>query len=206
MKILYYSGWTLTRIISKLFFRIRVRGGHNFPKEGGFILATNHRSYFDPLLAGSWANRQLYFMAKQELFKNRLFSWVITVTNALPVRRGTIDRNALRLCLDTIAGGHGLTMFPEGTRAKGKEFLEPKPGVAVIASQAKVPIIPAYIHGSDKLKDCFWGRDRLGIYYGEPIGVDVVTSFATNKEGHQKLAELVMERIKQIKSDVLSLK
>ncbi len=206
MKIIYFAGWSLTRIIATIFFRIRVRGARNVPREGGFILATNHRSYFDPLLAGSWINRQMYFLGKQELFKNRLFGWVINRTNALPIRRGTIDRNALRLCLDTLADGYGLTMFPEGTRAIDKEFLDPKPGVAMIASQAKAPIVPAYIHGSDRLKDCFWGRDRLGIYYGEPIGVDVVASFTADKEGHQKLAELVMERIKQIKSDALSLK
>jgi len=203
MKILYYSGWSLTRLVSKIVFRIKVSGREHFPKSGGFILATNHRSYFDPLLVGSWAPRQVYFLAKQELFKNKFFGRIITATNALPVRRGTIDRNALKLCLDAIDGGDGLTIFPEGTRAKGADFLEPKPGVAMIATQAKVPIVPGYVHGSNRLKDCFWGRDRLRIRFGKPILPEDIESSAVDKEGYIKLTQLVMERIEELKQQTL---
>ena len=100
IKILYYTGWLLTRLITRLVFRIRVNGQENFPVKGGFILATNHVSYYDPLLAGSWTSRQVYFFAKQELFKNKLFGTMIRRSNALPVRRGTIDRHALDLSVD----------------------------------------------------------------------------------------------------------
>ncbi|UCE24571.1 MAG: 1-acyl-sn-glycerol-3-phosphate acyltransferase [Candidatus Zixiibacteriota bacterium] len=202
MKILYYSGWLLTRIISKLFFRIKVSGRHHFPPEGGFILATNHRSYLDPLLAGSWARRQVYFLAKKELFANRFFGWMITQTNALPVKRGTIDRHALKMCLDVISEGYGLTIFPEGTRAKRREFLDPRPGIGVIALEARVPIVPAYINGSNRLKDCLLGRDRLGIYYGEPLPVDALDTIEAGKAGYMQIAELVMNRIKNIREGV----
>jgi len=206
MKILYYSGWTLTRIISKLIFRIKVTGKHNFPEEGGFILATNHRSYFDPLLVGSWAPRQVYFLAKKELFANRLFGWVITRTNALPVRRGVVDRQAVQLCLDVLSRGHGLTIFPEGTRAKTGGFLSPKPGIGVIASQAKVPIVPAYVHGSEQLASCLRGREKMAIHYGEPITPQTLASFPAGKAGYLQIAELVMQRIKAIRESVLPLK
>jgi len=206
MKILYYTGWTLTRIVSTIFFRIRVAGRHNLPQQGGFILATNHRSYFDPLLAGSWSRRQVYFMAKRELFQNRLLGWLITRTNALPVKRGTIDRNAIKLCCGVLESGYGLTIFPEGTRARGREFLPAKPGIGIIASEAGVPIVPAYIHGSDRLPDCLLGRDRLGIYYGKPIEPETIRSFTAEKEGYLALAEYVMDQIKGIKSSVIPLK
>ncbi len=202
MKILYYSGWLATRIITKLLFRIKISGQHHLPRTGGFILATNHRSYLDPLLAGSWSRRQVYFLAKKELFANRLFGWVITRTNALPVKRGSIDRNALKLCLDVISKGYGLTIFPEGTRAKDREFLEPRPGIGVIALEAKVPIVPAYINGSNRLKDCLLGRDRLAIYFGEPLPVDAITSSVAGKTGYIQIAELVMNRIKDIRAGV----
>ena len=77
MKILYYTGWSLWRIVSKLVFRIKVTGQENFPKEGGFLLATNHISYYDPLQAGSWAPRQMYFLAKKELFKSPIFERIV---------------------------------------------------------------------------------------------------------------------------------
>ncbi len=202
MKILYYTGWTLTRIISKLFFRIRIEGQEHFPRSGGFILATNHKSYFDPLLAGSWAPRQVYFLAKQELFRNPIFGWIITQTNALPVRRGTIDRHALELTAGVIRDGFGLTIFPEGTRSKSDDFLEPKPGVGMIAIQAACPIIPGYIHGSGCLKDCFWGRQRLSITFGEAIGADWVISHPPSKEGYLAVTEEVMARLRVLRETV----
>ncbi len=205
MKILYYAGLSLTRLISTVFFRVKISGTENVPSEGGFIIATNHRSYFDPLLVGSWLSRQVYFLGKAELFKNKFFGWVITQTNALPVRRGTIDRNAVKLCLEVMNQGYGLTMFPEGTRAKGVEFLSPKPGIGVIATQAKVPIVPGYVHGSDRLKDCFLGwRDRLSVHLGPPISAEQVAGFPADREGYFQLAELVMSRIKEIKNQVVS--
>lgn len=196
---LYYTGWFLTRLISKLFFRIKIYGQNHIPKNGGFIVATNHASYFDPPLVGSWMTRQVYFFAKKELFKNKIFGWIITRTNALPVRRGVIERNALEATLAIIKKGYGLTIFPEGTRSKTDQFLEPKPGVGMIAIRAQCPIIPGYVRGTNKLKDCFWGREKLSITFGEPFSSEWVTSFPDNKDSYHKIANAVMERIAQIK-------
>ncbi|HKK21817.1 MAG TPA: lysophospholipid acyltransferase family protein [candidate division Zixibacteria bacterium] len=206
MKILYYTGWTLTRVISKLVFRIRVTGHEHFPTSGGFILATNHRSNFDPLLAGSWAPRQVYFFAKQELFRNKLFGWVITRTNALPVRRGTVDRHALELTAKVISDGFGLTIFPEGTRSKTEEFLEPKPGVGMMAIRSGCPIVPGYIHGSSKLKDCFLGRRKMSITYGEAIPAEWVTAQPPSKDGYMAVTQEVMRRIGALRDGVLGIK
>ena len=149
MKILYYLGWSVTRVISKLIFRIKISGGENFPPSGGFILATNHISYYDPPLVGSWAPRQVYFFAKQELFKNKLFGWIIRQTNALPVRRGAIDRQALELSLDVISRGYGLTIFPEGTRSKTGALQPGKPGVSYLAAKSGYPVLPVALMGTE---------------------------------------------------------
>ncbi len=200
MKILYYTGWTLTRVLTGLFLRIKATGQENIPSEGGFILASNHLSYYDPLLVGSWATRQVYFMAKQELFKNPLFGGIIRRTNALPLRRGTIDRAALDSCVEVIEQGYGLTVFPEGTRAKEGRFLDPKPGVGMVAVRARCPIVPAYIHGSNHLSACVLGRERLSITYGEPLPADWVASFEATKESYTEIARVVMERIAGLSS------
>ena len=200
--IVYWAGWSLTRIISKLVFRIKTSGQENIPREGGFILASNHISYYDPPLVGSWITRELYFFAKKELFKNRLFGAVISTTNSLPVNRRGMDRQAIRLAVDAIGRGFGLTMFPEGTRSRTDDFLAPKAGIGMMAARAGCPIAVAYIHGSNRPGDCFRCRDRLSITYGETLSAEWVKSFPATKEGYQQIAEAVMERISQLKAEV----
>jgi 1-acyl-sn-glycerol-3-phosphate acyltransferase len=199
MKVLYYTGWSLTRLISKLVFRIRVTGQEHFPKTGGFILATNHISWYDPPLVGSWAPREVYFLAKQELFANKLLGGIIRRTNALPVKRGTFDRAALELSEKVIRDGAGLTIFPEGTRSKKEGFLDPKPGVGLLAVRVKCPIVPGYVHGSNRLTDCLLGRDRMRITYGEPFPAEWAASFEADKESYEEIARQVMARIGELR-------
>jgi 1-acyl-sn-glycerol-3-phosphate acyltransferase len=202
VKFFYYAGWTLTRIVSKVIFRCRISGQEHVPKEGGFILASNHLSYYDPPLLGSWSPRQMYFFAKAELFRNPLFSGIIRRTNALPVKRGTIDRESIRLAVDAIERGYGLTIFPEGTRSRTNSFLPPKAGLGLIARTTGCPVIPAYIHGSNELRRCFWGRDRLSITFAEPFSSEWVKSFPASKQGYMDISRIVLESIAQIKSNI----
>ena len=85
----YYAGWGLIRLTSWLLFNPRVIGREHIPRQGGFIMASNHISYFDPPLLGSWQTRQMYFFAKQELFRNRLFGALNRACNSIPVKRGS---------------------------------------------------------------------------------------------------------------------
>jgi 1-acyl-sn-glycerol-3-phosphate acyltransferase len=206
MKILYYSGWLLTRMVSGLIFRIRVTGQENIPKRGGFILASNHISYYDPPLLGSWSTRQMYFFAKAELFRNRLFGGIIKRTNAIPVKRGTIDRGAVDRALEAISRGYGLVVFPEGTRSRSGEFLDPKGGLGMLAIRAQCPIVPAYVHGADKLKACFWGGERLSISFGRQFGTDWLGQFPESKEAYESLSREVMGHISDLKARVAGAK
>ncbi len=206
LKLLYWTGYSLTRLISWPLFRPRISGREHIPTVGGFILASNHISYYDPPLVGSWQRRELYFFAKKELFRNRLFGAVIRATNSLPVSRGAVDRQALKLAIDVVKTGFGLTMFPEGTRSHTDQFLPPRPGIGIIATRAGCPIVPTYIHGSNKLRECFWGRDKMSITYGEPLTAEWVLSLGTGKEAYQQIAAKVMERIAELRYQVTGVK
>ncbi len=206
LKLLYWTGYSLSRILSYVFFRPKISGREHIPRKGGFILASNHISYYDPPLVGSWQRRELYFFAKKELFENKLFAAAITATNALPVSRGAVDRQALKLAIGVVRQGFGLTLFPEGTRSKTKDFLKPKPGIGIIASRAACPIVPTYIHGSNKLSDCFRRRDRMSITYGEPLSAEWVAAQPSDKAGYYSIAHTVMERITQLRSQVTGVK
>jgi 1-acyl-sn-glycerol-3-phosphate acyltransferase len=203
MKIAYYTGWALTRAISSLIFRIRIYGREHIPPSGGFILASNHVSYFDPPLVGSWSTRQMYFLAKKELFKNPLFGGVIRRTNALPVKRGAIDREGLKLCTDVINAGYGLVVFPEGTRSRTQQFLDPKPGIGLLAKSVQCPIVPTYLHGSNRPWNVFLGRERMAIVFGQPITSDWVATVDKGREGYLAISTEVMKRIAALRADFL---
>ncbi|UCC43429.1 MAG: 1-acyl-sn-glycerol-3-phosphate acyltransferase [Candidatus Zixiibacteriota bacterium] len=206
IKILYYLGWSLTRLLTSVLFRIRVTGRDNLPARGGFILASNHVSYYDPLVAGSWLNREVYFLAKKELFKNWLFGRILRRVNAIPLRRGSIDRHALAAALEVIRSDFGLVLFPEGTRSRTGRFLEPKVGIGKIALETEVPIVPCYLHGTDRLLDCFLGRKRMSVTLGTPLLPSEAADGKSGKENFRAVAQSVMVRIGEIRRRVTGLK
>src|SRR5215213_8165373 len=157
----------------KTLFRYRARGAEHLPRDGGYVLAANHNSNFDPwaLGLGIFPRRFLRFMAKSELFWFPLGAF-IRGAGAFRVRRGARDLDAMRTAEELARAGHVIAMFPEGTRRrKGlrkKRHAEAHTGAARIALAAGVPLVPAGIKGTDALS-------RLGplrVVYGEPVQTD----------------------------------
>jgi 1-acyl-sn-glycerol-3-phosphate acyltransferase len=154
-------------------FRLEARGLDNLPAEDGFVLAANHISNFDPWPLGYplWPRRQLYFMAKAELF-NPVLGPMLRAGGAFPVRRGEQDVQAIETAVRLCKEGRVVAMFPEGTRReKGlrKKFeAKPRTGSARIALAAGVPLVPAAIKGTDRLARI----PKLRIAYGSPLPVD----------------------------------
>ena len=163
------STWPLLHLV----YRLRPRGLENLPPDGGFVLACNHVSSFDPWPLGMplWPRRQLRFMAKSELYW-----WPLTIVlngaGAFPVRRGQRDTQAIETAVDLVRDGNVVAMFPEGTRrTKGlvKKFeARPRTGAARIALEGGVPLVPAAVAGTDGLT-----RLRpLRVSYGQPVDID----------------------------------
>jgi len=166
---LYRIVGTLSIPVVKDLYRLRVRGLENVP-EGGFVLAANHTSNFDPWPLGIpfLPDRQLRFMAKAELF-NPVLAPFLRAGGAFKVRRGEGDVEAMRTAVELVREGEIVVMFPEGTRqTKGlvkRHAARPHTGAARIALTAKAPLVPAAIGGTDRLL-------RLGplrVAYGPPI-------------------------------------
>ncbi|MET0200499.1 MAG: lysophospholipid acyltransferase family protein [Gaiellaceae bacterium] len=166
---LYRIIGTLSIPVVKGLYRLRVRGLENVP-EGGFVLAANHTSNFDPWPLGIpfLPDRQLRFMAKAELF-NPVLAPFLRAGGAFKVRRGEGDVEAMRTAAELVREGEIVVMFPEGTRqTKGlvkRHAARPHTGAARIALTAKAPLVPAAIGGTDRLL-------RLGplrVAYGPPI-------------------------------------
>ena len=168
----YLLAATISWPFVKVGFRLRARGIEHLP-EGGFVLAANHTSNFDPwpLALPLFPRRQLRFMAKSELF-NPILKPILLGGGAFPVRRGEADLEAVRRAVELVQDGEIVVMFPEGTRRrKGlrkKHEARAHTGAARIALNAGAPLVPAAIKGTDKLR-------RLGplrVAYGRPIPLD----------------------------------
>jgi 1-acyl-sn-glycerol-3-phosphate acyltransferase len=154
-------------------YRLRAAGLENLPGEGGFVLAANHTSNFDPwpLALPLWPRRYLRFMAKSELYWWPL-GRVITACGGFPVRRGTGDVEAIERAVRLAREGHVIAMFPEGTRQRKGLVKKHQPrahtGAARIALDAGVPLVPAAIAGTDRLSRL----SRLRVRFGSPLPLD----------------------------------
>ncbi len=182
----------LVRVFVLFVFRVKVEGKENFPQSGGAILAVNHRSNWDVIVIGVITPRILRFMAKAELFKNKLFGSVISMLGAFPVKRGKGDIGAIKSAMGILKNGEVMLMFPEGRRSVG-DTASAKGGVVVISQMAEVPIIPAYISGEYKF------MRKLTIRFGEPITISKDQKL-TGEEVQQK-ADDVMKKIRLLKVD-----
>jgi 1-acyl-sn-glycerol-3-phosphate acyltransferase len=167
----------------KWLYRLRAEGVENVPQDGGFVLAANHLSNFDPWPLGLplFPKRYLRFMAKSELF------WwpmgpIISSGGAFKVRRGEGDIEAMNKAIELVRDGHVVVMFPHGTRQQKGLVKKYRPrshtGAARIALEAGVPLVPAAIAGTDRLS-------RLGplrVRYGKPIDLDGLDARAATQQ------------------------
>jgi len=154
-------------IIIHLLFKIKVYGTENFPKNNAVIVYSNHKSTWDPIIIGCLLKRPIHFMAKEELFYNPFFGFILKNLHAFPVKRGTADRKAIKKALQVLDDGQVLGIFPEGTRSKDGKLREAEPGLALIAAKSNdAVLVPAAIIGNYKL------FSNIDVKFGEPIKFD----------------------------------
>lgn len=182
------AAWIFPFIVG---WRLRSRGTEHVP-EGGFVLAANHISSFDPFILGMplWPMRRaIRYMAKAELF-NRVLAPAMRAIGTFPVRRGEADADAMRTALDLLRSGEIVGMFPEGTRAKKglrKKFKpEAHTGTARIALTAGVPLVPAAIGGTDHML----GFGPITVAFGAPVDTSDLTGMP-----RRRAAEIATERL-----------
>ena len=141
----------------------------------------------------------VHYMTKAESFRNPWTRWIFYAYNAFPIRRGEADRAALQYAIKLLRDGHVLLVYPEGTRSADAKLLTPQRGVAFMARQTGVPIIPVGIWGTEKVlpKGRFWPRRAdVHVRFGKPFTVEQLEG--GNRLGSQEFANAVMRRIAQL--------
>jgi 1-acyl-sn-glycerol-3-phosphate acyltransferase len=132
-------------------YRARFVGRENLPAQGGYILASSHRSMMDIPFAAQLSPRPLRFMGKASLFKVPVLGWLFRVLGGFEVQRDGSDRKALRESISMLQGGEVLLVYPEGTRQNGPKIEPLQPGAAYLALRAGVPIVPVGMAGTEEI-------------------------------------------------------
>ncbi|MBQ6336338.1 MAG: 1-acyl-sn-glycerol-3-phosphate acyltransferase [Ruminococcus sp.] len=192
----FYFFWRA--VVTPIFFlmyRTKYIGAENVPTEGAYILASNHRRATDPILMGIGLKRQVLFMAKEELFKNKFLSWFIRKLGAFPVSRGKADTGAIRHFENAVSNGCLMGIFIEGTRAKDDNFLPPKNGASLIAWDTKTPVIPVC---HTKI------GSRLYFHYGKPLSLEDMGFEKGGAREFRNASRTIMDHIKALREEDLA--
>jgi glycerol-3-phosphate dehydrogenase (NAD(P)+) len=185
--------WVIRSILQPFFhiyFRMRRMGLEHIPTEGPVIIAANHRSFLDPFVIGTCARRPMYYVAKKELFGNRLQAWVLNALGAFPVDRGAADQEMLTTARAILDRGDAVLIFPEGTRVRPGPLGTAKRGVGRLALETGAPVIPVAIHGTEDVRKGWRIRPRhVRIRIGRPL------TFPRVEHVSPQLAQAVTDRI-----------
>ncbi len=167
--------WLLARAVEPLFARFHCEGREHVPLTGGCIITCNHIMGPDFIVVGYAAPRQLYYMAKSELFEiNPALTWLMRSGGAFPINRGEADLAAVEHALELVRAGHALGMFPEGTRSRTGKLQRGRSGAARVAMLAQAPVVPAVVINAERMfSPQNWARprkrDEISVRFGPPL-------------------------------------
>lgn len=189
----------ICRTFGILFFRFRAYGSHNVPDDGAFILASNHQSYLDPIFCGLALKRRLHFVARDSLFRNKLFASLIYSLNAIPVKPGKPDVSSMKRIIATLKEGRGVCLFPEATRTSDGKIRPFKPGFGLLCRRAEAVVVPVLLNGAF---EC-WPRHKkifspgqISVCYGKAITPEQVKEM-----DNRELAKVVTGRLHRMQND-----
>jgi 1-acyl-sn-glycerol-3-phosphate acyltransferase len=166
--------------------------------NGPVILAPNHASFMDHFFTGAFIRRRIQFMAKSQLFKPGILTWIFSHGGVFPVRRGLADEETFVTCFKILERGGAIVMYCEGGRSRtGKLGDKARPGIGRLALESGVPVVPVAILGSAQTRN--WKRlsfPQVTVRYDEPFQFDVVEH--STREQQQQVADYILERIRTL--------
>jgi 1-acyl-sn-glycerol-3-phosphate acyltransferase len=183
-----------------------VRGLEHVPREGGIIVASNHGAFWDPPVLGVLLPRELRYMARASLFEVPLFGPLIRSLGAFAVRKGTADMTGLRAAEAALAAGDALLLFPEGGRMKDGRLHPPLPGLGLIEARTRVPIVPVYVSGTNRIRSCMARRAKVRVTVGRPLPAELwfppgETSTLAGRALYQAISDRVMQEIAHLRRE-----
>jgi cytidylate kinase len=198
----YYSiSQAVIRFFARFLFGLRIFGSENLRFSESFFFSSNHISWFDPPLVGSTLEREIWFVAKKELFRNPIFSRLIKKYHAIPIDREGFDRSTIKAIDRALRGGGSVLMFPEGTRSTSGRIMDFKPGIGMIAYRSARTIVPTHIRGSNVLRACLLRKERLEVRIGKAIRIPEEYESIDRKNDYAVLSRMIRESMKTLEDE-----
>lgn len=192
----------------KVYYQPWAEGLENIPAEGAAILASNHLSFSDSVFLPLVMKRKVVFLGKSEYFTGKGVKGAATKAfmkgvGTIPVHRGggKASEAALRTGLQVLAGGELLGIYPEGTRSPDGRLYRGKTGVARLAIEAGVPVIPVAMIGTDVAQPIGQkvpSRTDIGVRIGTPISTADYAGKSEDREALRELTDRIMKAIQEL--------
>jgi cytidylate kinase len=199
----YRATILLVRFLYIVLFGLRWKSLLHPEPAQNYLFASNHISYFDPPAVSITLPREVHFVAKDTLFNIWWLGPVIRFYNAFPIKRGVFDREAMAAALAILERARSVLIFPEGGRVAGGELGSARSGVGYLAVLSGVPVVPVYLQGTDRLKDCFFRKARVRVIHGKPIRIPagLLAEYRSQDERaiYRRHSEMVMAAIQALK-------
>ena len=177
--------------IFKIYYNPKIIGKENIPKEGAIVVAGNHIHLFDQCLTILSTKRYLCYMAKKEYFDNKKVAWFFKGNGCIPVDRSKKDPNAKEKALGVLKDNGAIGIFPEGTRNRINDLLQPfKYGAVSMAEKTNATIVPFAITGEYK----FRSKD-LTVTFAKPFKVGNMTLEEANEKLYKEVLKLLKKNI-----------
>lgn len=191
--------YEFAKVLFRFHFKLmgwKIQGVENMPADGPVILALNHQSLWDPLVAGSSLPRKVSFMAKEELFSIPVIGNICYKLGAFPVKRGHGDMNAIRQSLAILKEGNVLGLFPEGTRSKTGEIQKGLPGMVFLMEKSKATVVPIKMFGTRKLLTKGWGK--IVVVVGKPMTPQMLQAPVGVENRREWIADGIMKAMLEL--------
>lgn len=183
----------ILNILFRLVYRIEVNGKDNIPKEGRLVVCPNHLHVFDPIIISMVFPRQIFWMAKKQIFENKIVAYLLRKLGVFPVDREESDLSAIKNSLKVLKKEGVLGIFPEGTRVKEMNIENAKPGVSLISVKSQSKVLPVYIEGSYKI------FSKITVYFGKPMEFSDNDNKKLTTEDYRLFSKNILHSIYSIK-------
>ena len=201
----YFLARYVTAVLVKILFRYKVIGKEKVPQTGRLLVCANHSTMADPIFLGSAIpGRQMKFVAKAELFENKLIGGFLKSLGAFPIARGTGGAEGIQTAMRYLEEGQAVCMFPEGTRSKTGELLQPKNGAAMLAARTECTILPVAITAEGGKRPRIFRK--MIIKLGDPIPYeDLGFSGTVGASQYRNATRVIFDSIRMLREESLSL-
>jgi 1-acyl-sn-glycerol-3-phosphate acyltransferase len=189
-------------ILARVLWRATANGRLPIAPGQGAVIVCNHRAPFDPSYLYLTTSRIIHWMVAKEYYNHRFLAWFFRSSESIPVNRGGIDTAATKMAIRYAREGGLVALFPEGRINKTAEVLLPgRPGAAMIALRARVPVIPCYVSGSPN-DGTIWGflfmAAKVRLEVGRPIDVEPFCGRPNDRHAAEELTKVFLREMARL--------